>query len=176
MKRGQAALEYLSTYGWAFMVVLIMIGAIAYMGVTDVKTLVPERCQVPQGFGCEDFQLLYTQDAGGEGSEVSFVLTNQQKNTVYLNKTVITYDGFTSSSDFCGVYRALSDTGQGTPQYTLQPGAKVEVICNVGATRQIKFPLPGEKEQVTFTFTYKLTQDGFDHRVDGEIVGVVQSP
>ena len=38
MRRGQAALEFLTTYGWAFLVILVMIGALAYFGVLD-----PER-------------------------------------------------------------------------------------------------------------------------------------
>jgi len=31
-KKGQAALEFLMTYGWAFLVILVMIGALAYFG------------------------------------------------------------------------------------------------------------------------------------------------
>ena len=35
MRKAQAALEFLTTYGWAFIVILIMIGALAYFGVLN---------------------------------------------------------------------------------------------------------------------------------------------
>jgi len=34
-RRGQAALEFLTTYGWAFLIILVMIGGLAYFGVLD---------------------------------------------------------------------------------------------------------------------------------------------
>jgi len=48
-KKGQAALEFLTTYGWAFLVILIMIGALSYFGVLNPsmysksKTLVYDK-------------------------------------------------------------------------------------------------------------------------------------
>lgn len=42
-KRGQAAMEFLMTYGWAILVVLAAVGALAYFGVLSPDTLLPER-------------------------------------------------------------------------------------------------------------------------------------
>jgi uncharacterized protein (UPF0333 family) len=42
-KKGQAAMEFLMTYGWAILVVLAAIGALAYFGVLSPEKLVPER-------------------------------------------------------------------------------------------------------------------------------------
>jgi hypothetical protein len=42
-KRGQAAMEFLMTYGWAIVVVLAAIGALAYFGVLSPQKLLPER-------------------------------------------------------------------------------------------------------------------------------------
>ncbi len=51
MRKGQAALEFLMTYGWAFLVVLVLVGALAHFGVFDVGG--SEGCVVEAGFGCE---------------------------------------------------------------------------------------------------------------------------
>lgn len=51
-KKGQAALEFLTTYGWAFLVILVMIGALAYFGVLDPSRFTPSRCQVGIPFSC----------------------------------------------------------------------------------------------------------------------------
>jgi uncharacterized protein (UPF0333 family) len=42
-KKGQAAMEFLMTYGWAIVVVLAAIGALAYFGVLSPQKLLPER-------------------------------------------------------------------------------------------------------------------------------------
>ncbi|MGV8168777.1 MAG: hypothetical protein ACP5N3_01860 [Candidatus Nanoarchaeia archaeon] len=42
-KKGQAAMEFLMTYGWAIIVVLAAIAALAYFGVLSPQKLLPER-------------------------------------------------------------------------------------------------------------------------------------
>ena len=54
LKRAQAAMEFLMTYGWAILVVLIVIGALAYFGVLSPSTLLPEKCTFPVSLSCLD--------------------------------------------------------------------------------------------------------------------------
>ena len=56
-KRAQAAMEFLMTYGWAILVVLIVIGALAYFGVLNPQTLLPERCELQLGLRCKDHRV-----------------------------------------------------------------------------------------------------------------------
>ena len=57
MKKAQAAMEFLMTYGWAILVVLIAIGALAYFGVLKPEKFLPEKCVIATGSGlfCDDF-------------------------------------------------------------------------------------------------------------------------
>lgn len=55
--RGQAAMEFLMTYGWAIMVVLIAVGALSYFGVLSPDKFIPERCILEAGIGCIDFKV-----------------------------------------------------------------------------------------------------------------------
>jgi hypothetical protein len=57
MRKGQAALEFLTTYGWAFLVILVMIGALAYFGVLNPSKLLPPKCIFAPEIGCTEFQL-----------------------------------------------------------------------------------------------------------------------
>ena len=50
--RGQAALEFLTTYGWAFLVILIMMSALAYFGVLNPSKLLPDRCNFGAEISC----------------------------------------------------------------------------------------------------------------------------
>ena len=56
--KAQAAMEFLMTYGWAILVVLIVIGALAYFGVLSPSTLLPEKCTFPVSLTCTDHQVL----------------------------------------------------------------------------------------------------------------------
>ena len=53
-KKGQAAMEFLMTYGWAILVVLAAIGALAYFGVLNPGQLLPDKCTFPASFDCID--------------------------------------------------------------------------------------------------------------------------
>lgn len=58
-KKGQAAMEFLMTYGWAILVVLGAITALAYFGVLSPSKFYPDSCILPtsSGLGCSDFVL-----------------------------------------------------------------------------------------------------------------------
>ena len=57
LKRSQAAIEFLATYGWAFLVILIVIGALSYFGVLSPSKLLPDRCNFGAEFGCVDYSI-----------------------------------------------------------------------------------------------------------------------
>jgi len=65
-KKAQAAMEFLMTYGWAILVVLVAIGALAYFGVLNPSRFLPESCTVGPGIGCDDFKV----NAGGTATVV----------------------------------------------------------------------------------------------------------
>ncbi|MFT4249888.1 MAG: hypothetical protein ACMXYD_00815 [Candidatus Woesearchaeota archaeon] len=61
-KRAQAAMEFLMTYGWAILVVLAAIGALAYFGVLSPDQFVNERCTIGSDFQCNN-ELVSTDEA-----------------------------------------------------------------------------------------------------------------
>src|SRR3989344_2618867 len=63
LRKGQAAMEFLMTYGWAILVVLIAIGALAYFGVLNMPGLLPNKCIFESGFACGEFKM--TAEGGG---------------------------------------------------------------------------------------------------------------
>jgi len=61
VKKAQAAMEFLMTYGWAILVVLAAIGALAYFGVLSPSKHIPETCIFAQGIACKDFSVTSTE-------------------------------------------------------------------------------------------------------------------
>ncbi|MBS3126304.1 hypothetical protein J4453_02580 [Candidatus Woesearchaeota archaeon] len=56
-KKAQSAMEFLMTYGWAILIVLVAVGALAYMGVMKADRFAPEACTLAPGLYCADFRV-----------------------------------------------------------------------------------------------------------------------
>ena len=87
--KSQAALEFLTTYGWAFLVILIMIGTLAYFGILSPSKLLPNRCNFGSEFQCLDYQIGATtfkirmKNNIGEPMDVSSVDLSGESTTAY---------------------------------------------------------------------------------------------
>lgn len=57
MAKGQAAIEFLTTYGWAILLVIIGILALAYFGVFDYGDTIPQQCLITGGMSCVDYRI-----------------------------------------------------------------------------------------------------------------------
>ena len=76
-KKSQAAMEFLMTYGWAILVVLAAIGALAYFGVLKPQQFLPEQCILVPGIACLDFKI--TSD------EVTIIISNSLGRDIKIN-------------------------------------------------------------------------------------------
>ena len=65
-KRGQAAMEFLMTYGWAILAAVIVIGVLASFGVFSPSKYVPTKCILSAPLGC----VAVAADTGGVDIEV----------------------------------------------------------------------------------------------------------
>lgn len=77
-KRAQAAMEFLMTYGWAILIILVAIAALAYFGVLNPTRYVADRCVLPVPMTCGDFYV----DIG----QVQFRLTNGDSSTITVTR------------------------------------------------------------------------------------------
>ncbi|MEM3227507.1 MAG: hypothetical protein QXR58_02335 [Candidatus Micrarchaeaceae archaeon] len=50
--RAQSAMEYLMTYGWAILIISIVLGALAAMGLFNPSTYINSQCIFPAEFSC----------------------------------------------------------------------------------------------------------------------------
>ncbi|MBI2101094.1 hypothetical protein HYT53_00615 [Candidatus Woesearchaeota archaeon] len=91
--KSQAALEFLTTYGWAFLVILIMIGTLAYFGILSPSKLLPNRCNFGSEFQCLDYQIGATtfkirlKNNVGEPMDVSSLSVSTESTTAYTCTT-----------------------------------------------------------------------------------------
>jgi len=85
--KAQAAMEFLMTYGWAILVVLVAIGALAYFGVLSPEKLLPEKCIVATGSGLFCDKNLVTADAAGD--KITMRLKNINTDPIVIKSIVV---------------------------------------------------------------------------------------
>ena len=62
--KGQAAMEFLMTYGWAILAAVIVIAVLAAFGVFSPGTYIPTQCTVSAPWGCDKNQIAADNSAG----------------------------------------------------------------------------------------------------------------
>jgi len=143
-KKGQAAMEFLMTYGWAILVVLAAIGALAYFGVLSPDRFLPEKCTLPSGVACLDFT--------GTSTLVTLVIQNSagfdmQNVAVAINSSVTN-----------GNFGCTQATGT-----TLVDGQKDTFSCT-------SLGLAPGKFKGTLNINYLNAQTGMTHTKAGELI------
>ncbi len=90
-KRGQAAVEFLTTYGWAIIGVLVVVGALSYFGLLDTKRFVSERCEIGTQLQCNE---MYVNDNG----DFKIELRNNYPVNLIIEKIYVSGSGNWSGS------------------------------------------------------------------------------
>ncbi len=80
-RKSQAAMEFLMTYGWAILVVLAAIAALAYFGVLSPEKFLPEKCLIETGFTCISSKV--------ESGQSTIVFSNGYGRTVIIDNIQI---------------------------------------------------------------------------------------
>ncbi|RLE42163.1 hypothetical protein DRJ48_04090 [Candidatus Woesearchaeota archaeon] len=110
MSRAQAAMEFLLTYGWAILVVIIAIAALAYFRLPIFN--IPEVCQSEAGLFCiEKPNIDATKD------QISFAM----RNTLGFAITLYNLTRFTPESGSCNAISSVKVEMDGT-EYSINPG------------------------------------------------------
>ena len=167
-KKGQAAMEFLMTYGWAILVVLIAIGALAYFGVLNPNKLLSDRCTISTGSGlfCSDFASYSTPAPGN----VTMVIRNALSDpinivSVYFNYSNGAYE-CTNGTGFA--YTIQPDTTGTTQLYTTGRGAS---SCGNGAGAQFT---SGAKLKGNIVVTYYQGTSTLVKTTTGSLITTVQ--
>jgi len=80
--KSQVALEFLMTYGWAILIVLVAITALAYFGVLESDKFLPDKCILDVGIACLDFNV--------ETSRIVLVLQNSLGEAITIDEVTVT--------------------------------------------------------------------------------------
>ena len=157
--KGQAALEFLTTYGWAFLVILIMIGSLAYFGILSPGKILPSRCNFGAEFQCLDYQI-----AGGTINTFKLRLKSNVGEPVDVTSIILGSESTTAYS--CATPPALP-TGWGT--------GEIKDLTWSGCNTAVAGMTQGEKGKVLVAIKYNsvISGPGYTREVKGEVYSSV---
>ena len=96
MGKGQAVIDHLAAYGWAFVVFLVIIGALTWTGVLSPSRFLPSKCQ------SNEYDINCIDQASKIGaSKVLLPLKNTQTNAMRIWDA--SHDGFSPTSSLCTI-------------------------------------------------------------------------
>ncbi|MFP4567829.1 MAG: hypothetical protein ACLFN8_02700 [Candidatus Woesearchaeota archaeon] len=85
-KKGQAAIEFLTTYSWAIMGILLTIGALTYFDVFNTNRFISERCETGAQISCVEAAM--TVDGN-----MSIKLANNFPVNITINRIILQGEG-----------------------------------------------------------------------------------
>ena len=192
-KKAQAALEFLMTYGWAFLVILILIGALSYFGVLNPTKFLPAKCTFSPEIKCTDYKVGYD----GTDVTLNLKLSNGLSETVKVMEVDIqeVEDG---PRIVCTTALVVENNAANNHDYAAEGSISADahivdpngaVLWASGSTVTVRGQdcafnsiTAGRKQKVLATVTYfdaKLVTfadaDDFSHSVRGEVFADVQT-
>lgn len=156
-KKGQAALEFLITYGWAIMAAMIVIGALTYFGVTNPATSLPDKCVFSNVFECKDYQI--------NGNVLRLKLVNIAGQTIYNATPINISANLTDSGAVCVNSQNIA---------LLDPESELEFVCSDFTNLPGAPFTPKEKAKIKVTVKYRNSPTGYNQVSLGEIYATVQ--
>ena len=166
MEKGQAALEFIMTYGWAILAVLLSIGALAYFGVLNPSIFLPSSCTLMQGLGCDEF---IVDASAGVNGQVQLIIRNGIGDSVDFSTIGIdtNLDGDTADATDCAdINQAAVDPA------AIADGALSQILAINCPAGQIG--LVGSRFRGDIIGTYTLGAGTLEHTMVGSIIVKVE--
>ncbi len=148
-KKGQAGLDFLMTYGWALLVVVLVVAALFALGIFDIGSFLGSRTSGFSQIGIVGWNL----DSGGT---LSVMFENHAGKTVSITNVTATYKG--------------ESVAYNTP-VTLANGKRSATL----ALGTFTSPDPiGSTYNVEMEIRYNDPDTGFDYTDSGTLTGQIQ--
>ncbi len=77
-KKSQSAVEFLMTYGWAFIAVIVGIGTLSYFGFLNPSNLLPEKCVLQSDVSCIGYKV--------EPSRITLIMLHSMDNSILIKR------------------------------------------------------------------------------------------
>ncbi|MDD5318107.1 MAG: carboxypeptidase regulatory-like domain-containing protein, partial [Candidatus ainarchaeum sp.] len=147
--RAQSSLEFLTTYMWAVMLLLVMLGFLYYLGAFSGLRYSPPACYVMEGVSCTSYAIY--------GNSSGFVVAFSGQNNLGFdigfddNAVAVTAEnlGLAGKNTYAG--DCYSSNPANPP--IVEDGRNYTCMVVIGYTQRV--PQPGDVESLQIVFNYK---------------------
>jgi len=147
-KKSQSAMEFLMTYGWALLVVIVVIAALAYFGILNPSRFLPDKVEVGPGIGVIG--------ASADENSLELILKNEQ--------------GVTIRNVQLNITECNNGAGQLTEPVTIAPGKSKKIIIDCRDSSAI----PNTKFNSDITVNYTSRVPGVKEVIVHKRKGIMQ--
>ncbi|MAF36381.1 hypothetical protein CL622_04655 [archaeon] len=171
-KKGQVAMEFLMTYGWAMIIIVVAVAALWYLGVFTPE--IPNTCSIGAPYSCSDVKII---DAGGEVKpgdgidRIQFFLSASELSSDTTNNVLVS---LVVNDKTCAVPGDITIGATAGTTYTNMVAASVQtgrIIFNCDKD----FGVAGDKFKGTYVITYQKSGGGqLSHDVTGKLSGTIK--
>ncbi|MGV8150180.1 MAG: hypothetical protein ACP5NV_00455 [Candidatus Woesearchaeota archaeon] len=157
-KKSQVAIEFLVTYGWAILAVMVVVGALSYFGVFNTKRYINDECNFGTQLYCEDFRL---QQNGGY-PVLDLTIRNNYDVPIVINSFNVTSKYYPSAVD-CTATMVIP---------SIAPGGEQDISCSISNTDEVNIPLD-ERVDATIMIGYSRQGSSIRHGLTGKVKATV---
>lgn len=173
-KKGQAAMEFLMTYGWAILAAIIAIGVLAYFGVFNPGKLAGNQGIVNAPYNMDAFRISATDDL------VIMEITQNLGSSINLQGGATGFD-----MDLVSPAAGQCTITSSTPDVTTD-GADADTIADVAWTTGTKVAFTidctpgsnwaeGDQVKADLKITYRTSGSTIDQQSTGSVRGTSQA-
>ncbi|MBU1198736.1 MAG: hypothetical protein KKF46_02240 [Nanoarchaeota archaeon] len=153
-KKAQAAFEYLTTYGWAILTALVVVGALSYFGFLNPSNLLPNKCDFGNQMECVEYRIV----EGPPENRVDLWLRNNFGKDI----EIMNVEGI---EIFSPSFRM-----DGGPPNIIPVGNKREFLVNLDEVKR-----SGEKQEINLVIRFRRAGGAYpEHNVSGTVFVTVQ--
>jgi len=154
-KKAQAAMEFLMTYGWAIMVVLVVIGALVYFDVLNPANFLSESCVLTMPLNCGDYSV--------RNGAIGLDIANSGGRAVEITSVSITGDALAGVCSVALGAAVSIDSGESAP-FTVTDA----VNCAKVATGR-------DKNKYAVSVSYNYAGSTYTHTSTGKVFAKVEA-
>ena len=172
-KKGQAAMEFLTTYGWAFLVIIVAVAGLSYFGVFNFSRYLPTTCSLDSKIECGSAFAV-------RNSTTALQLRNNDMQAIKITGGTIVEKsiGESTTGNECGLEVSKVDGISVTPaEANINPSAIVDVeftydrnTNNCGVSTNV-----GNKRTFLVTLKYMIGTSSIEQTTHGSITTTVVS-
>ena len=170
--KAQVAMEYIVTYGWALVAVMVLVAGLSFFGIFRPEDTLPEDCYISTEIECQDFRIYVNEISGNNDEEfLEVYVRNVGREDLYVSKVqCILGDNYNMTPVSDAFIPTDFDVSRGAG--VLRTNRFATILCG-GSGLDSEVLRSGTKAKAELILEVS-TENSFPHQIRGEVIANVK--